>query len=189
MKRARTIIAITAMLAVSACAEREAPDAAAKDRTLAEAREAEDAKRAAGIAAAANESASNEAAAATASGGRWFASVTPGEPGANYGQPESEAQLSVRCDKTRRELIVLRTATVANGPVDVRLTNGVRSIVVAGQATSDPMPHVVARVPISDAFVTGLADSNDAIAIQIGDGERFTAPLGEPFREVFSQCG
>jgi len=189
MERIRTMIAMAGMLAISACAEREAPDAAAKDRTLAEAREAEDAKRAAGIAAAANESASNEAAAATAGGGRWFASDAPGEIAANYGQPDSEAQLSVRCDKTRREMVIVRSVAMADGPVDVRLTNGVRSIVVSGQATSQPMPQVVARVPISDAFVTGLANSNDAIAVQIGDGERFTAPLGEPFRGVFDQCG
>lgn len=119
--------------------------------------------------------------------GSWSGKTERGVPMALFGQPQTEAAFSVRCEDDT--LVFGRSAIVTEGEAAMRLMAGGTTRRLAARAQEDPLPQVTASLPASDPFAGTLARTTEPIAVAIGDGgETFRMPSSPVLRGVVADC-
>ncbi|NCP10431.1 MAG: hypothetical protein GW859_00495 [Sphingomonadales bacterium] len=163
-----------AAIVLTGCADRESPEDVAKAQANMAANEAT-AIRAATVAA-------DEAVTVA---GDWSGD----EGSAAYGPADGEPLFSASCDATQREIVFSRAVAVAGESVDMKVGTGAEIKVVEANVVTEPLPMVSGRLSVSDPVVRAIAQSDDNVTVQIGDGEIMIAPAGAPLRQVIENCG
>lgn len=118
--------------------------------------------------------------------GRWFARDMAGSPAALFGEPETEAQFSVRCEG--EELIFSRSVTMRPGPASMALMARGKVHTIDATARTDPIPSVTGRLAASDAFAQTLGQATQPIAVRIESGPALRMPVSEALRTVIEGC-
>lgn len=174
-----------AAVALIGCAQRENPAEVARAQAAIAAADAKATQAQQDVAAAPAPRAGNETALAAAS---WSSDAAGDATTALYGLPDADPLFSAHCDGTRREIVFTRAADVAVGTVDMKVGAATQIKVFEAQAVAKPMPSVTARLPASDPLVRAIVASDDAVTVQIGDGEPLLMPPSAPLRQVIANC-
>jgi hypothetical protein len=108
--------------------------------------------------------------------GSWTSKNERGTPIALFGQPDTDAAFSVRCEEDT--LIFARSALLPASEAAMRIMAGV-----------EQLPQVTARLPAADSFAGTLARTSEPIAVAIGDGgEAYRMPSSPALRGVVAGC-
>lgn len=118
--------------------------------------------------------------------GSWISKSMAGDPAALFGEAETEASFSVRCDEG--QLVFTRTAALPAGEASMALMAGGEVRTIGAQSTPDPLPTVTGRLPADDSFAAILAETADPIAVRVEDGPSLRMPSSAALREVVSTC-
>lgn len=119
--------------------------------------------------------------------GQWTSKRMAGAPAALFGEPETEAAFSVRCDG--ETLVFARSALVeGGGAVDMALMAGGETRRIDATAQTDPLPQVTGRLPASDPFAGTLAQTSEPIAVSMADGAAYGMPASEALRRLVAEC-
>lgn len=119
--------------------------------------------------------------------GEWSTKQMAGAPAALFGEPETDARFSVRCEDG--ELVFVRGAMEPAGAIDMTLMAGGETKTISATSTPDPMSTISGRLSADDAFAGILAEAREPIAVRIGDRDTtFRMPASAALRGVVSDC-
>ncbi|PEQ14475.1 hypothetical protein B2G71_02500 [Novosphingobium sp. PC22D] len=118
--------------------------------------------------------------------GNWTSKREAGNRMALYGEPETEAAFSVRCEAG--DLVFSRSVSVPEGPVPLTIVFDGDSERVSAMAQEDPIPMVTGRLPAVNAFAGALARAESPIMIQVPGAPTISLPPSDQFRTVVESC-
>lgn len=119
--------------------------------------------------------------------GSWTGKTERGVPMALFGEPNTEAAFSVRCEGDT--LVFARSALVPAAGASMRIMADGTTHRLIAKAEEDPLPRVTARMPAADPFALTLARNTDPIAVAVGDGgETYPMPSSTILRGVIADC-
>lgn len=119
--------------------------------------------------------------------GSWTAKTEGGVPMALFGEANTEAAFSVRCEGDT--LVFARSALVPAAGASMRLMADGTTHRMNARAEEDPLPQVTARMPAADPFALTLARNTSPIAVAVGDGgETYPMPSSPALRGVIADC-
>lgn len=119
--------------------------------------------------------------------GSWTGKTERGVPMALFGEANTEAAFSVRCEDDT--LVFGRSALLPSGEAAMRLMAGGETRRLVANAQEDPLPQVTARLPAADPFAGTLARTTEPIAVAVGDGgETYPMPSSPVLRGVVADC-
>ena len=113
--------------------------------------------------------------------GTWSYSAGPAGTLATWGAAREGARFAIACDRASRSIRLTRAGAAA-GPLEVRTTNGARTLAAA----ADPgLPGATASLPASDDFLNQLVFSRGRFLVAAAGVEPLIVPTwAEPFRVV-----
>lgn len=119
--------------------------------------------------------------------GSWTSKTERGVPMALFGEPQTEADFTVRCEDDT--LVFARSALLPEAEAEMRVMAGGNTRQLVASTQEGPVPQVTARLPASDAFAGTLARTTDPIAVSVGDGgETYPMPSSPELRGVVTEC-
>lgn len=118
--------------------------------------------------------------------GSWSSKTMAGHPAVLFGQPQTEAAFSIRCEEG--ELVLARSLRRPAGTVAMTVMAGGQARALQAISRPDPMPAITARLDASDALAAELMTTREAIAVRIGDGQSFRMPASGALRRLVGDC-
>lgn len=119
--------------------------------------------------------------------GSWTSKTERGTPVALFGQADTDAAFSVRCEGDT--LIFSRSGLLPASEAAMRIMAGGETRRLAARIQGEQLPQVTARLPAADSFAGTLARTNEPIAVAIGDGgEAYRMPSSAALRGVVAGC-
>ena len=113
--------------------------------------------------------------------GDWSYRDGPAGTVALWGEESGGARLAIACDRATRTIRLTRAGAAA-GSMEVRSTNGVRTL----RTAADPgLPGATATLPAADAFLNDLVFSRGRFLVTATGAPALVVPTwAEPFRVV-----
>ena len=118
--------------------------------------------------------------------GGWVYSNQGGTSQALFGAANSEAQFTVRCDRTRRQVSLWREGRTGGNMMTVRTSYGARNLPLSVQA--EPLPYVYAVLPASDRLLDQIAFSRGRFTIEVPGLPMLVIPAWPEPARVVEDC-
>lgn len=96
--------------------------------------------------------------------GGWVYRADGNGSAALFGVVNSEAQFSVRCDRSRRQVVLAREGVSNGRTMTIRTTFSARNF--AATAQREPLPYLTASVAASDPILDGIAFSRGRFTVE-----------------------
>lgn len=118
--------------------------------------------------------------------GSWAYRSEPDGSVAAFGPPRAEARFSIRCDRSRRAILLSRGGETGGRAMVLRTTFGARNLPLSANAGA--MPTVSARVPASDPLLDQLAFSRGRFAVETAGLPTLYIPAWPEPARVIEDC-
>lgn len=119
--------------------------------------------------------------------GDWTYRSESGGSIALYGEPRSEARFSMRCDRARRTITMMRAGT-ATTEVPMRIRTESADRVVAARPTGGELPYLSATVPAGDSILDAMALTKGRFAIATQGMPTLYLPAWAEVTRVIEDC-
>lgn len=114
--------------------------------------------------------------------GRWVYSAQGTTSQAQFGPTNGEPLFSVRCDRSRRQIVLSRFGAASGNAMTIRTTSGARSFPVAGGGAAQ------AAVPASDRFLDSMVFSRGRFTVEMPSGPMLIIPAWPAPARVVEDC-
>lgn len=118
--------------------------------------------------------------------GGWVYRSDANGSAALFGVANSEAQFSVRCDRSRRQVLLSREGTANGSVMTIRTSFGARNFPVAVQR--EPLAYSTATVAASDPILDSIAFSRGRFTVEAAGLPMLVIPAWPEPARVVEDC-
>ena len=118
--------------------------------------------------------------------GGWVYRSEAGGSAALFGAANSEAQFAVRCDRSRRLVVLSREGVSPGRTMTIRTTFGARNFPVTAQR--EPLAYLVATASASDPFLDSMAFSRGRFTVEAAGLPMLVIPAWPEPARVVEDC-
>jgi hypothetical protein len=118
--------------------------------------------------------------------GNWYYSAQPGSTQALFGPANSEAAFIVRCDRTRRQIILSREGVTTGNTMTIRTTGTARNYPLSIQ--TEPLNYVYTATSPADRFLDEIAFSRGRFSVEVPGTPRLLLPTWPEPARVIEDC-
>ncbi|MBU2342079.1 MAG: hypothetical protein KKE77_12650 [Alphaproteobacteria bacterium] len=121
------------------------------------------------------------------SAGDWSYRQQSGGSLAQYGSPGTGAGFAMRCDSTRREIVLTRESASAQ-PVPLRIRTETAERVVTAQPVAGAVSSVAVAIPARDPILDAMALTKGRFAIEAQGSQTLYLPAWAEVTRVIEDC-
>ena len=119
-------------------------------------------------------------------GGSWFYNNEGGTTQALFGPPNSEALFIVRCNRSARQVTLLRAGPATGNVMTIRTSSSARNLPLSVQA--EPLPYVYSTVAASDPILDAMAFSRGRFTVEVPGTPMLVIPAWPEPARVVEDC-
>lgn len=119
------------------------------------------------------------------SGGAWAYRSDAASSEAMFG-PSARASFALRCDRARREIVLMRDGITSGNTMTIRTSSGSRNFPLS--VRSEPTPIVIATVNASDRFLDSMAFSRGRFTVEVPGTAMLVIPAWPEPARVIEDC-
>ncbi len=124
---------------------------------------------------------------APATPGDWSYRPTSGGSQALFGQPGSDARLTLQCSRAAGQVLLVRAGDAA-GPVPMRILTETDTRVLTASPDRGAMPAVVSRISARDPLLDAMAISKGRFAVETTGMPTIYAPSWPEVSRLIEDC-
>jgi hypothetical protein len=118
--------------------------------------------------------------------GRWSYRNEGQNSAASFGSAEGAGSFTVRCDRARRQVTLLRQGITTGNTMTVRTSYSARNLPLSIQ--TEPPNSVFASLPASDRFLDGMAFSRGRFTVEVPGTPMLIIPAWPEPARVVEDC-
>lgn len=119
--------------------------------------------------------------------GDWTYRSEPGGSIALFGEPQTEARFSMRCERARGSITLMRAAD-ATAPTQLRIRTETADRTLTAQPTGGQLPYIAARVQARDPILDAMALTRGRFAIEAPGSPTLYLPAWGEVTRVIEDC-
>lgn len=119
--------------------------------------------------------------------GDWTYRSASGGSIALFGEPQTEARFSMRCDRARGSITLMRAAD-AGAAVPMRIRTETADRTLTAQPTGGQLPYVAASVQARDPILDAMALTKGRFAVETQGSETLYLPAWAEVTRVIEDC-
>ena len=118
--------------------------------------------------------------------GAWFYNNSATGSQALFGPANSEAAFIVRCDRARRQVVLLRAGITTGNTMTVRTSFTARNLPLSVQA--EPLPYVFSALAANDRLLDSVAFSRGRFTVEVPGTPTLVIPAWPEPARVVEDC-
>ena len=119
--------------------------------------------------------------------GNWSYRSTSGGSMALYGEAQTDARFSLRCDSSSRSVTLMRAGN-ASSTVSMRILTETAQRTINAQPTSGELPYISATVPARDPLLDAIALTKGRFAVETSGMSTLYLPAWAEVTRVIEDC-
>lgn len=119
--------------------------------------------------------------------GDWTYRATNGGTVALYGEAQTDARFSIRCDSSARSLTLMRAGSAPNN-VPMRILTETAERTVNAQPTGGELPYLTASLPSRDPLFDAMALTKGRFAVETSGMSTLYLPAWAEVTRVIEDC-
>ena len=119
--------------------------------------------------------------------GDWHYAQSTQRTTAAFGPAQSEARISIECDRARRTITLVRSGQ-ASGPVPMRILTETRERVLTANPAGQQLPSVSVALAATDPILDAMALSKGRFAVETAGMPTLYLPSWPEVTRVIEDC-